>query len=117
VIGLLVPSDAPVFVGGEAVHGVAASPFVYGQLISYHYEAGAANIVHSSSCQSPGDPGIGSCHQCFDARFHRLNGEHGHVHFLTNCVRVGTPRPSPKNLQESNKVGSPRLGATFLLAL
>ena len=37
VIGLLVPSDAPVFVGGEAANGVAVSPFVQGRSISYHY--------------------------------------------------------------------------------
>lgn len=115
MIGLLVPSDAPVFVGGEAVHGVAASPFVYGQSTS-HLVIGA-NTVHSSSCQSPEHPGSGSCHQCFDAHFYRLNGEHGHVHFLADCIRIGTPGTSSKILQKSNKVGSPRPSATVLLAL
>ena len=98
VIGLLVPSDAPVFVGGEAVHGVAASPFVYGQLSSYYHEVLGANTEHSSSCQSPQHPGFGPCHQCLAASFHHFNGEHGHVHFLANCVRIGTPEPSPKNI-------------------
>ena len=116
VIGLLVPSDAPVFVGGEADHGVAASPFVHGQLSSYYYEVLGANTEHSSSRQSPRHPGFGSCHQCLAASFHCLISEHGLVHFLANCVRVGTPEPSPENIQKSNNVGSSRLGTTFLLA-
>ena len=117
MIGLIVPSNAPVFVGGDEEHGVAASPFVYGQLTSYYHEVLGANIVHTSSCQRDGHWEFGSCDQCLNARFYRLNDEHGHVHFLANCVRIGTPGPSPKNFQKSNKVGSPCLGTTFLLAL
>lgn len=117
MIGLLVPSDAPVFVGGETAHGVAASPFVYGQSASCYHKALRASIERPSSCQSPRHLGFGPCHQCLNARVHRLNGEHGDVHFLANCVRTGTPEPSPKNLQKSDELGSSRLGTTFLLAL
>ena len=117
VIGLLVPSDAPVFVGGEAVHGVAASPFVYGSSASYYHEVLNTNIIHSSSRQSPGHRGTGSRHQCIDARFHRLNGEHSCVHCVANFVRTGTPGSSTKNLQKSNEARGPPPGATCLLGL
>ena len=117
MIGLIVPSDAPVFVGGQAVHGVAASPFVLGQSASYHHGALRADIVHSSSCRNHEHSRLGPCHQCFIARFHHLIGELGPVHWLPNPIRIGSFEPSPKNLQESNKARSSSLGATLLLAL
>jgi hypothetical protein len=46
VIGLIVPSDAQVFVGGQTVNGVAASPFVYGQSIPHTHASLGSDIVH-----------------------------------------------------------------------
>jgi hypothetical protein len=112
VIGLIVPSDAPALGDG----GIAASPFVYSQSISYHNGPFGANVVQLS-CRSAADPGFGSCHQCFNAHFHRLIGEHGLVHCLANSLRIGSSETSPKNLQKGDEARSSCLGVTFLLAL
>ncbi len=111
VIGLIVPSNAPVL--GE---GIAASPFVYGQSRSYQNETiGAKDVLFS--CPGAPDPGFGSCHQCLDAYFHHLTGEHGLVHCLADSLRIRSPETSPKNLQKGDKARSSCLGVTLLLAL
>lgn len=117
VIGLIVPSNAPVFVGGEAANGVAASPFVQGRSASHHHSALGAHIEYSSSCHNPEGARVGPCIQRGSAGLHHLRGEHGFVHWLPNPVRTGRPEPDPENLPKSNKVGSPRQRAALLLAL
>jgi len=106
-----VPSNAPVLGDG----GITASPFLYGQSISDYNETIGTNPV-PLSCRSPADPGFGSCHQCFNAHFHRLIGEHGLVHRLANSLRIRSPGTSPKNLQKGDEARSSSLGVTFLLA-
>jgi hypothetical protein len=117
VIGLIVPSDAPVFVGGQAVHGVAASPFVHGQSISDHDNTLGTDVVRPLSCPSPASPRSGPCSQCYNARFHHLRGEYGLVHRLPNPIRISSPESNSKNLQKSNEMGSSGRGTTFLLVL
>ena len=117
VIGLIVRSDAPVFVGGETVKEVASSPFVLGRLTSRRRDVLRPNIVHSSSCRNVAHPELGPCDQCVNAHIHCLSGGLGVVHCITNLVRVSTPEASPKRLQKSDKARSSCLGATFLLAL
>jgi len=117
VIGLIVPSNAPVFVGGESAYGVAASPFVQGQSTSHHHDALGTHIGYSSSCRGPESPRVGPCVQCGPAGFHHLRREYGPVHWLPNPVRTGGPEANPENLPKSDKVGGSRLRATCLLAL
>jgi len=117
VIGLIVPSNAPVFVGGEAANGVAASPFVQGWSTSNHRAAFETNIVRLLSCRKPESPRFGSRIQCCIARFHHFRGKHGLVYWLPNPIRIGSPESSPKDLQKSHEVGSSHRGANFLLAL
>ena len=112
MIGLIVPSNAPVLVEG----GISASPFVYGQFMLYHNKTLGTNVV-SSSCPRTPDTGFESSHQCINAHFYRLIGEHGVVHCLANSLRIRSPAASPKNLQKSDEARSSCLGVTFLLAL
>jgi hypothetical protein len=112
VIGLIVPSNAPVLREG----GISASPFVYGQSMSNHNKTFETNVVPSSCSRTP-DPGFESCHQCLNAHFYRLIGEHGLVYCVANTLWIRTPAASPKNLQKGDEARSSCLGVAFLLAL
>jgi len=112
VIGLIVPSNTRAL--GEG--GISASPFVYGQSMSSHSTIFGTNAI-SSSCPRTPDQGFESSHQCVNAHFYRLIGEHGVVHCLAYSLRVRSPAASPTNLQKGDEARSSSLGVAFLLAL
>lgn len=95
MIGLIVPSNAPVFVGGEAANGVAASPFVQGWSAAHHNSALTTHIEYSLSCLDAESPRVGARIQRGSAGFHHLRGEYGFVHWLPNPIRIGSPEPNP----------------------
>ena len=70
VIGLIVPRDADVFIGGSAQHKIAASPFVHGKRDPSVTTVPATEAHPPVSCASIGRQWIGTRDQRNHAGVH-----------------------------------------------
>ena len=119
VIGLIVPSNADVFIGGSDENKIAASPFVHGK---YTQPPFMAHIVRGA------DAAPGSCapiwRQCIRAhrqrgptRVHLLRGQLPALHRVSDALRPRAPRPGAADLPEGQPARRAHARARLLLVL